>query len=223
LAHVNMTISNVRVDKYGKVKGVNYNPNIGRYDVRYVKQLPNTDSKGRTAFNVHIKSYENIDDATVAVVLLESKLGAISDGGVNTRFGNLKMITDKIHRKKKISELSDEIEQEVKNMNKARQVERNLPVAEASWGSNENSNLPVVTPEIDAGALGAVLPFTFALVLTLDPIPGPALSSYFYPGRRARCDVVVQLLGRDSRLRQQQSPTSGQRRTRRRRKRQTLH
>lgn len=156
LKHVNMTIDNVRIDKDGKVKGVNYNASIRKYDVRYVKQLPNTDSKGRTALNVYAKAYESIDDATVAVVLLEAKLKAISDDGFNTRFDQLKMITDKGHRRQKITELGNQIEQEVNNMNNAMQLERNnMPVADVLLGSDENANLPVVTLEIDWAEMAA--------------------------------------------------------------------
>ena len=189
LAYFNLTTDNVRLDNKGKVKGVNKNKNNNKFDARFAAQLQNTASADRTSFNVYIASYKNADDATVAVTLLDCNLTTTltTNQGTMTYYQYLQKITEKESLKAAKKVLTEAIVQQVKKM-----------------------NMEVVEPEIDAGALGAVSPFTFALVPTLAPIPRPAPSSYLYPGRRARCDV----LGRFSCRRQRQSRTECSRRKR---------
>lgn len=95
LAYFNLTTRNVRLSNNGTVIGVKENSR-GKYDVRVVAQLRNTGSGCRTLFHVYISSFNNADDATVAVTLLWKQLetDVTTDDGIMTRHEYLKTLTD---------------------------------------------------------------------------------------------------------------------------------
>lgn len=187
-----VAIDNIRL-KNGKVCGVNKSkkPN-GKFDARYVRQLPIPGSQNRESFNLYIASYEHADDATAAVALLDANLQA----RVHTHDGNdqnvqvvpyfqvLKAIQDKEQREQVKQMLLNTVRGQVKTMIK--EVKRDMPVAQAFAASADDGPIPLVQPWETPGVMtkgtpGAVSPSNFALVglrLALTCTPAD-------PGRRA--------------------------------------
>lgn len=142
LAYFHLTTNNVRLNNKGKVKGVNKNKGNGKYDARLVAQLPNTGSGGRNPFHMYFASYKNADDATVAVTLLWKLLETtVTIDNEMTYCVYLKTLTNE-NRQIEVKNVLKYTRQQMKQMIEAMQI-LDLPVAEASWESYEDSSLPV--------------------------------------------------------------------------------
>ena len=118
LTYFNLTTRNVRLSNNGKVIGVHHN-RWGKYDARVVLQLANTASGARTLLNVYISSFNNADDATVAVTLLWKLLetDVTIDDRVMTYCEYLKtLITDNNCLRKEKRVLLQMIEQKMRQL-----------------------------------------------------------------------------------------------------------
>ena len=110
LHYFNMKTSDIRLNREGKVKHVNHKD--GKFDARFNERL-GTRRDGAT-LNIYIKTYNDAEDATVAVALLRRALN--NQYGTMTYLEYLQTINEECLKKEKL-ELKQTIQQNVQEMN----------------------------------------------------------------------------------------------------------